>query len=199
MAPAPPTSPRRLGRPLPFPLRPIKCEPEPHLHPAPLPGAPPLLHRATTGAPPPPPPRRPDLLLRRRSHPFKPVVKILALPSSFWCFSRAFWCPGGQLGSSPASPPPPPPLSGRRRRRLQAASAVRSKSTALIKRAAYPFTRPVHTLTSSLASAQPTASRHVSPPQSTRRLHWQFCKKNPEIPEITNIPFHLYKNLTTRS
>jgi hypothetical protein len=39
-------------------------------------------------------------------------------------------------------------------------------------------------LTSLLASARPTTARHVSPPQSTRRLPWRFCKKNPEVSQI---------------
>jgi hypothetical protein len=55
------------------------------------------------------------------------------------------------------------------------------------------------TMTSLLASAPANRKPPRVAPMAHRRLLWQFCKKNPEIPEITYIPFHLYKSFPTRS
>jgi hypothetical protein len=52
-------------------------------------------------------------------------------------------------------------------------------------------------MTSLLASAPANRKPPRVAPMAHRRLLWQFCKKNPEIPEITKIPFHLYKAFQT--
>jgi hypothetical protein len=100
----------RLGHPLHFPLRPIKCKPEPPLHPAPLPSPPPSPRHGPrhTGARPPPE--------RRRSPPPAPLPPLQApgnLPLAPLFLLVAFPCdmvPGRPFWPSPASPPPPPPL-----------------------------------------------------------------------------------------
>jgi hypothetical protein len=107
----PPTLPPPPSRPFSSLLTPIKGAPRPPLHPAPLSFSPhpPAQHHRSTSRP--PERRRPDLLLRRVSLLFEPLVKILVPSSFFWCSSLAKWCPGGHLGSSPASPPPPLPVA----------------------------------------------------------------------------------------
>jgi hypothetical protein len=54
-------------------------------------------------------------------------------------------------------------------------------------------------MTSCLRQRQPIAARHVAPPQPLSQLPRQFCKKNPTDSKISNIPFHLYKSLSTKS
>jgi hypothetical protein len=101
------------------------------------------------------------------------------------------------------APPPPPsrvsPLAASRRRCLLCGIwAVRSRWTVQIKRDRVPLRRStvdqwtgsmgagprhgvmhvsaLHQPCVSIASAQPTAARHVAPPQLTRRPPWQLCK-----------------------
>jgi hypothetical protein len=50
-----------------------------------------------------------------------------------------------------------------------------------------------------LASARQIAACHVAPPPLLSRSPRNFCKKNPAVSKITNIPFHLYKSHSSRS
>jgi hypothetical protein len=86
-------------------------------------------------------------------------------------------------GAAVGQPLPRQPL-------LHATRAVRSARTTQIKRRRTPLIGPPWTggpgprarstacvsSASALASAQPTAARHVAPPQLTRRPPWQVCK-----------------------
>jgi hypothetical protein len=95
--------------------------------------------------------------------------------------------------------------------RPRATRAVRSARTVQIKSGAYPLdrstvgrvhracSRPRVSIASALRQRQPITVRHMAHPQPLRRLPWQFCKKNPQFPEFTTIPFHLNKSLSIGS
>jgi hypothetical protein len=100
----PPTSPPPPRPPSPLPPPPYKMQHHPPHHPH---HSPSFFPARSTATPWRPPELRPSPSISSAGAPSslpRPLVIFPASSSSFWYFSRAIWCPGGQHWPSPASP-----------------------------------------------------------------------------------------------
>jgi hypothetical protein len=212
-------APHRLGRCLRFLLCPIKGESEPHLSPQLLSASPRSRAAPSSLKPGAPPPTGdpPAPISSFAASPAASISSVSSLASSLplepiLVPNRARDLDFEFSGEPRQRAPPGATAAGRlpAARCLHVTGAVRLARTAQIKKGGVPLDRSTvdrwtrstgagPRATSCLRQRQPIAARHVAPPQPLRRPPRRFCKKNPAVSKITNIPFHLYNSLSSRS
>jgi hypothetical protein len=177
-----PSSATASPRPLHFPIRPIKGQHHPLLHPHRSPSLPRTHSAAAPKGPVGAPPLTVDPLLRRLSLPSELAGDFPLSSSSFLCFPRRIWWPGGPVG--------------RRRRAGRRAAAARCCAPPPGRQ---PWL-PNHARASTAARSEPTAQINSSSlvnshipvnPRSSR----SSCRNTPAVSNIIKRPFHLIRSL----